>query len=685
MRPYNRLSKFILTGKAKRGQATALAREQRGCNPLKASDRLHAMHIKTGAFPRLLLFISILQFSGCSYLPDVSMPDLDFPDISLPSFGFGEDEKPKEPAIPISVAYAFDPSVTEATLEIQACDLPYTLNTGEAIVQNFLTLAQETFQSVTAYSGTGEAVRVTKPSDLIIQISMVEQTFQEVDRMADEDNYLAYMNFKLQAVFIDRNGAALGQIPLNYGGQVRVWAPTITGQSVTCTTGQYDAKINGAAAELAEQLVAVVPQVLQDGGTQTLMAQQGRQPAFTPPTSQQTPRAAPQVAPQAPAPRFSAPAQAPATQGSRPFFTFRTMLKDGNDNLILEGGEAIVLMIEATNLGGTAINTATANVVGNTTLVEAFSQMTSLPISLGTFQPGETRTTEIRGRMPVNVPGQKVELVVSLQLEDGTHIGAHRIVAPLQPGTRGSGAQSSRSRMQKKLRDKNAYVAMLVGLDAYQEAWPEAYRTPEGLLMTVRETLQSTGLFPNRNIRVLQGNNAAKTDIAKTLLTWVRQRIGKESVLVVYFSGQAVKDGTNGEVYLIPYEGSPEASSNQLISLRTLQRLLGKLQNRLTLLILDTPIAKQSGPNASADGSSPVRWISGLSRDDKTPVIQLRRRPGQSIGKPTDVLAALSGSADANKNGTITVGEFLDSASESIRITRLLPDSSPLLALPLAR
>ena len=632
------------------------------------------MYLKTCTLTRLLLFVSILQFSGCSYLPDVSMPDLDFPDISLPSFGFGEEEKPKEPTIPISVAYAFDPSVTEATLEIQACDLPYTLNTGEAIVQNFLTLAQETFQSVTAYSGTGEAVRVTKPSDLVIQISMVNQAFQEVDRMADEDNYLAHLDFKLQAVFIDRSGAALGQIPLNYGGQVRVWAPTITGQSVTCTTGQYDAKINGAAAELAEQLVAVVPQVLQDGGTQTLMAQQGRQPAFTP----STPRAAPQVAP-----RFSA--QAPARAGNRPFFTFRTMLKDGNDNLILEGGEAIVLMIEATNLGSTAINTANANVSGHETLVEAFSQMTSLPISLGTFQPGETRTTEIRGRMPVNVTAQKAEFVIALQLEDGTPIGSHRIVAPLQPGTRGSGAQSSGSKMQAKPRDKNAYVAMLVGIDAYQHPWPEAYRTPDGLLMTLRDTLRSTGLFPNRNIRVLQGNNAEKGDIAKTLLRWVRQRIGKESVLVVYFSGQAVKDGTNGEVYLVPYEGSPEASSKQLISLRTLQRLLGKFQNRLTLLILDTPIVKQAGPNASPDGSSPVRWISGLSRDDKTPVIQLRRRPGQAIGKPVDVLSALSGSADANKNGTITVGEFLDSASESIRITRLLPDSSPLLALPLAR
>ena len=650
------------------------------------------MSLKMRTLPRLLLLASILQFSGCSYLPDVSMPDislpdLDFPDISLPRFGFGEEEKPKEPAIPISVAYAFDPSVTEATLEIQACDLPYTLKTGESIVQNFLTLGQETFQAVTAYAGTGEAVQATKPSDLIIQISMVNQTFQAVDRMAEEDNYLAYLDFKLQAVFIDRNGAQLGQIPLNYGGQVRVWAPAITGQSVTCTTGQYDAKINGAAAELAQQLVGVVPQLLQDGGTQPLTAQQGRQPAFTPATPQQAPRVAPQAAP-----RFSAPA--PAASGNRPFFTFRTMLKDGNDNLILEGGEAIVLMIEATNLGGTTVTTATANVVGNTTLVEAFSQMTPLPLSMGTFQPGETRTTEIRGRMPVDVPAQKAELVVSLQLEDGTPIGSHRIVAPLQPGTAALSSQARPSRPRTAIRKQKpaatktkqmapatgAYAAMLVGMDTYQEPWPQAYRTPEDHLMTLRDTLKTTGLFTNQNIRVLQGSRAGKADIAKTLLTWVRQRINKGSVLVVYFSGQAVNDQTNGEVYLVPYEGSPEASTKQLISLRTLQRLLGKLQNRLTLLILDAPVAQ-----GKEEASSQVRWTSGLSQQTQTPVIQLRKRPGQENREPAGILAGLLGSADANQNGTITVREFLADASESTEVSLLLPDSSPLLSLPLAR
>ncbi len=631
-------------------------------------------------------------------MPDISLPDLDFPDISMPSLGF-EEEKPKEPAIPISVAYAFDPSVTEAALDIQACDLPYTLQTGESIVQNFLTLGQETFQSVTAYAGTGEAVQATRPNDLIIQISMVNQSFQEADRMADEDNYLAYLNFRLQAVFIDRNGTELGQIPLNFDDQVRIWAPTLTGQSVSCTTGQYDAKINSAATELAQQLVGVVPELLKNGGTQPLMAQ-GRQPAFTP-------QFAPPPTPQA-TPRFAAQTPSSAAPGNRPFFTFRTMLKDGNDNLILEGGEAIVLIVEATNLGSATITTANVNVVGNTTLVEAFSQMTPLPISMGTFQPGETRTTEIRGRMPVDVSGQKAELVVSLQLEDGTHIGSHRIVAPLQPGTPTPGSKTRTSKPQPPIQEPrpaaakaqgkplavdsqklppaaDAYVAMLVGMDTYQDTWPEAYRIPEGFLMTLRQTLQTTGLFSNENIRVLQGSRAAKSDIAKTLLTWVRQRIGKESVLVMYFSGQAVKDQTNGEVYLVPYEGSPEVPTKQLISLRTLQRVLGKLQNRLTLLILDTPIAPLGEKNPYADGVFPVHWTSGLSPQTPTPVIQLRKRPGQGNGEPAGILAGLSGSADANKNGTITVREFLEDASKSSEVSLLLPVSSPLLSLPLAR
>ena len=301
--------------------------------------------------------------------------------------------------------------------------------------------------------------------------------------------------------------------------------------------------------------MGVVPQLLKDGGMQPLVAQQGRQPAFNQPT--------PQFAPQT-APRFAAPAPAPAAPGNRPFFTFRTMLKDGNDNLILEGGEAIVLIIEATNWGGTTIATANANVVGNTTLVEAFSQMTPLPISMGTFQPGETRTTEIRGRMPIDVPGQKAELVVSLQLKDGTHIGSHRIVAPLQPGTPALRSQARPSKPQTGISKSkpavtktkktpaaaDAHVAMLVGMDTYQEPWPQAYRTPEDLLMSLRNTLQTTGFFTNRNIRVLQGSRATKSDIAKTLLTWVRQRSARNPCWSCIFQVGVKMD--QREVYWYP-------------------------------------------------------------------------------------------------------------------------------------
>ena len=136
----------------------------------------------------------------------------------------------------------------------------------------------------------------------------------------------------------------------------------------------------------------------------------------------------------------------------------------------------------------------------------------------------------------------------------------------------------------------------------------------------------------------------------------------------------------------MPYEGSPNASAKRLISLRTLQRILGKLRNRLTLLILDAPIATLGKPNKYADGLFPARWTSGLSpQQDATPVIQLRKLPGQDNNEPAGVLAGLLGSADGNQNGTITVGEFLEDASESSEVTLLLPDPSPLLAIPLAQ
>lgn len=615
------------------------------------------MERSVGIFRGIGLLIAIFLLNGCN---SVSMPELAMPELNLPDIGFG---KKAEPAIPISVSYAFDPSVTQATLEVDACGLPYIINTGEIIPQAFLAIGQERFASVAAYSGSGQAVQASQQSDLTVHLQLIHQSFQPADKLAQEDAFVAFINLQMLAIFMDSTGKELGQTPLNYSSTASLWTPALTSNSVSCVTSTYDDEINRAAGELAKQLVSVVPQLTNQNPQQSLTAQ------------------------------TTSPGQNQFRTQTLPALKFRTMLKDGNNNLILEGGEVLALQIEATNSGSQSLSAVNIELEGSPTLIQAFSEITPLPISFGDFQPGETKTTEVRGRMPFQVSENKGELIVTLKPQNGSIVGSHRILAALQSAnpTTGQGSSSqfsSKSTQQKREISGNKNVAVLIGLDQYRDKWPKAYKVKKGQLQAMKDTLRTTGVFSDNNIRVLQGSHATKTDIEEALLSWGNRHLGKESVLIFHFSGQALNHPTTGEVYLVPFEGSPQASAKRLISLRTLQRVLGKMDHKLTLLILDTqatPLRRQAG-TISSNGSAAIKWTSGLpiSSQKETKVIQVRQTPQRGEG-PAELLAGLLGRADANGNGTITLEEFLEDVKPKAEVTATPSRNSPEASIPLAQ
>ena len=600
------------------------------------------------------------------------MPDINMPDISMPNLGFGEEEKPN-PTLPVSVIYAFDSSVTEATLEVNACGLPYTIQSGELIPQAFMQVGHERFQSVTAYAGTGKAVQASQPADVTVQIQLVTQSIQSATSMADEENAIAFVDLQLQAAYLDANGNELARQPLNYNEQVSIWTPALTGQSVSCTTGRYDDLIVSAAVQLAGHMASIVPELLNRPVPQQRTAQAV--------TSRQSQAAARQPQPSEPV---------------RPTLKFRTMLKDENNNLMLDAGEVISLHVEITNAGHTLLEGVAIDLKGTPAVVKAFTTITPIPISVGSCQPGETKTIEIRGKMPVTVPTQNGELTVSVNPGDGSVIGSHRILATLQSGSGHSTPRADVGKMPPvpKLKksgtvgEKTDYLAVLVGMDRYRDTWPGAYRTRRGQVAALTQTLQTTGLFTDHTIRILEGPRATRTAIEETLLTWSQRRLGQDGVLIFYFSGQALNHPETGEVYLVPFEGSPNATAARLLSLRSLQRILATLDNRLTLLILDAPVTPLRVTGGTGfDEAVPTQWATGFSPSDHdgNHVIQIRKIRRRETGDRADVLAGLFGRADADDNGTITVGEFLNDVSAMAEITPMLPATAPEASIPLSQ
>ena len=258
-------------------------------------------------------------------------------------------------------------------------DFPFTINSGEIITQAFLSVGQERFASISALPSSGKAANAANQGDVTILLSLLHQSYQPVNKTGQEDRYEADLDLQLLAVYTDSQGNALAKSPLSYHDRSRVWTPQLSSESASCATGMFDGEIETGANQLAHDMVDAMPQLL-------------GQPAAPETASQPAP--APQQAPLAVVPQ-------PGSQA--PVLSFRTMLKDGNDNLILEGGEKLILQIETTNKSTIAIPTAFINLSGSQTIIDAFTRVTSLPINLGSLQPGETKTTEIRGIMPTQI------------------------------------------------------------------------------------------------------------------------------------------------------------------------------------------------------------------------------------------------------------------------------------------
>lgn len=332
--------------------------------------------------------------------------------ISVPRLSF---EDQPEPRIPITITYAFEPTLVNYTHTVGGCGLPYTIPVGEIIANTFLRIGQDRFNGVRAEPPVGDAQGVP-PDGYRIIVGLKQFGFDPVDRIGQEDRYDVFVDLQLHIVYEDAKGTPLGQSPLAYYKTVRLWVPELSGNSTSCATGQLDGTVQDAAETLAKEMLSVVPRVIQlsqPGSPQS--SQDGQPPATTP-------------APSSPMP------PAPLQPDISPSVQFRTKLVDANQNLILEGGETIVLLIEVTNVSGSTIPSAYVELRGTPVLVEAFKRVAPLPVPIGELKAGEKRTTEIRGRLAQVKDKLMGELVIGIILSEGLPPGTHTIRTEIQPG-----------------------------------------------------------------------------------------------------------------------------------------------------------------------------------------------------------------------------------------------------------
>jgi hypothetical protein len=324
----------------------------------------------------------------------------------------GLDSKP-EIRLPLNITYAFSTGLVEYTKSFNSCGLPYAIPVGNFITESFMNEGLNRFETVQAEPPVGEA-KGASPDGYRIVLTLNQFQFEATDRMGEDDRYHAKLEMEMQAVYEDHDGNPLAQTPLMYRKTLNMWTPLISGSATSCTTYQVDSAVKDAATALARDMIRVLPRVAQLGQ---------EEPAPT--TSASIPET-----PTAPDSTSTASAQSEPS----PSVQFRTKLVDANKNFVLEGGEAVVLLIETTNISDADLPSAYVELRGTPALVEAFKRVAPIPVPLGSLKAGEKRTTEIRGRLGQIRETIQGELIIGIILSEGLPPGSHTILTEVQPG-----------------------------------------------------------------------------------------------------------------------------------------------------------------------------------------------------------------------------------------------------------
>jgi hypothetical protein len=424
-----------------------------------------------------------------------------------------------------------------------------------------------------------------------------------------------------------------------------LYTPQMGGSDNQCEAGQLDAAMQTAADHLANQLMTYLMQLREKT--------QGESTA-----GRQNPSVGPGL------------------------LALKTTLLDANSNLVLEGGERIGVRIEVTNTGKATLGATAITLSGTPALIDAFAGVLSAPVQIINLQPGETKSTILWGAMPASAGGSRGELTVTVTPSSATGGAPATQTLVVAMASRGRPASPTAGGGHNPDR-----YAVIVGLSQYRAPWP-GWR--DGLSFDTKETVS---LFvdsldvPEGHTLLLQDELATQTDVEAALALWLPKRVTKDSIVFFYFAGHALASAKTGEIFLMPYDSTVQSSQFRLISLRLLQTRLLKLGARLVVVIIEAPVAMDEAAKNSIGRSATPNWIGNLDESSHIgigTIIQVSRRSLSSQAHQS-LLSGLTGKADRDDDGTVTVGEWLRSL-RSIAVTApTFPPDLAVQSIPLSR
>lgn len=219
--------------------------------------------------------------------------------------------------------------------------------------------------------------------------------------------------------------------------------------------------------------------------------------------------------------------------------------------------------------------------------------------------------------------------------------------------------------------------AVVIGISQYrEEVIPKvAYAVKDA--EAVAQLLEKQAGIPKTHIRLLTEAKATGNDL-RTVGGWLKMRVKPESTVYVYYAGHGTPNPKTGEAYLVPWDGHPDYPDG-LYPLNDLYAALNTLPAKEVIVLLDACFSGAEGRSVLAKGARPmvISVENPLLASGK--VIVLAAATGNQISSDYDkaghglfthyLLTGLSGEADTDRNGTVTLKEVFPYVREHVAHT----------------
>lgn len=604
--------------------------------------------------------------------------------------------------LPLTVYLRLDPSIQAGAVEYRdACGQAVSLPIRDALEAQLKRRMAQVFERVVFEPGPS-----AEASDGVVDVALGLRRVDLFIPRKSNKSYPVSVALGLDFSYTDRQGAVLHNKKLQsvITGEVEAHAETCEVSGLDPVAQQTIARVVEGLAEQLGTATKIREQAQLRKGRPGAPVSIAGQPALPVSPLQSTagePSTATTVT------EAVQPAAAAIAPSKPTHLSFRTILRDHNQNQVLEQNETFSVEFEVKNEGEAAAEGVAVDLKGHDAIVRGVTT----PVPLGLLQPGEIRRVTVDGKVGTVSDAEQAELICALQAAPNVSLPApKKFFVAIRPDAGGNVEVLSVDVDQLPSKNGKAVqpqaVGIAIGVGTFRD------RAVPPMMLAAHDAEVMGGYFksvlglPPQKVKVALDAKGLKDDWIELFEQWLPKHAGPSTTAYVYVAGRAVVDSETGAVAMLPYDATVSGQT-RTFSLARLQRALANAPVKQAVVMLELSLE----PSAGSDPGRivPPRWLPHDAGGEQDRVMLMvgnaavqeaqAYQPGQHGLFTYFLLKGMRGAADLDKNGTVLTGELCayvhgqvgaiaHTQSGAIQETLCLPaagDRSPLRGMVVSR